>query len=118
MPKPPPEGTPQAIVDGYNYYFVRAGKEQYPTYQPFYPTTNLLYEPSLTFMHQARYFRTPFLVVAGEKAMTRDMDREVYELAAGKKEWFEVKGASQTDLYDGDVYVDQAVDRIDAFFRQ
>ena len=118
MPIPPPEDAPEAIKDGYGYYFVRAGHDVCPNYTPEYPTTNLLYEPALSFVNQAKYFTTPFLVVAGSEASTRDMDREVYEVAAGEKEWLEIEGASQTGLYDIDEYVDQAVDKLDEFFKK
>ncbi|MCT4631646.1 MAG: alpha/beta hydrolase [Firmicutes bacterium] len=116
MPIPLPEDAPKALKDGYGYYFVRKGHEKIPNYIPEYPITNLLYEPSLSFMHQARYFTTPLLVVAGSESMTRDMDREVFESVKGEKEWLELNGASQTDLYDTDKYVDQAVSKIHEFY--
>ncbi|MCG8329909.1 MAG: alpha/beta hydrolase [Chitinophagales bacterium] len=118
MPLPPPENAPQPIKDGYDYYFVRSGHDTYPNYTPEYPTTNLLYETSLSFMYQAKYFTTPFLVVAGENAFTKAMDKEVYDLAKGEKEWFEIKDATQTNMYDGEEYVNQAIDKIDDFFKK
>lgn len=69
-------------------------------------------------MHQAKYFTTPLLVVAGTKALTYAMDREVYESAAGEKDWVEFEGAYQTDLYDNEVYVEQAVQKADEFFKK
>ncbi len=118
MPIPPPEDAPDGIKDGYGYYFIRKGKEVCPNYSPEYPTTALLYEVSLSFMHQAQFFSTPFLVIAGSKAFTRDMDRQVYERAIGDKEWFEIEGATQTDLYDGEAAVGEATARLDAFFKK
>lgn len=118
MPMPPPDDAPATIRDGYGYYFVRKGQAVCPNYLPEYPVTNLLYEPSLSFMHQAKYFTTPLLVVAGTNAPTYSMDKEVYENAAGEKAWFEIQGASQTDLYDNEDCVKQAVEQSDLFFKQ
>jgi uncharacterized protein len=117
MPIPPPDEDPEAIKEGYQYYFVRADEKVCQNYSPNYPTLAPLYEPTLSFTTAAKFFRTPFLAVAGSNAFTRDMDREIYDMIPGEKDWLEIEGATQTALYDIDRYVDQAVEKIDSFYK-
>jgi uncharacterized protein len=118
MPLPPPANAPKALQDGYQYYFVRAGEEKCPNYSPYYPTVGLPLDPARVFVNQAKYFTTPFLVVAGSEAFTHDMDKMVYDMAAGEKEWMVIQGASHMDLYDIDQYLDPAMDKVDEFFKK
>lgn len=118
MPLPPPDNAPKALQDGYQYYFVRAGEAKCPNYSTFYPTVGLPLDPARVFVNQAKYFTTPFLVVAGSEAFTHDMDKQVYEMAAGEKEWMVVQGASHMDLYDIDQYLEPAMDKVDEFFKK
>ncbi|HEY4789335.1 MAG TPA: alpha/beta hydrolase [Bacteroidales bacterium] len=118
MPIPLPENAPKAMKDGYEYYFNRAGQDKCPNYSPYYPTVGLPVDPSRVFMNQAKYFTTPFLVIAGSEAFTHDMDKQVYEMAAGEKEWVVIEGASHMDLYDIDKYLDPAIDKVDEFFKR
>lgn len=46
------------------------------------------------------------------------MTDEVFEAATEPKELFIIDGATHFDLYDIDRYVDQAVERIDAFYKK
>lgn len=117
IPMPPPENMPKDLHDGYQYYFIRAGKDSCPNYSTQYPTISMPLDPARVFTGQAKYFTTPFLVIAGENAFTKKMDREVFEMAAGEKEWLEVQGASHIDLYDMEPYIGQAIDKIDSFFK-
>jgi len=118
MPLPPPDSASQAMKDGYQYYFVRAGQDKFPNYTPNYPTIGLPVDPSRVFMNQAKYFTTPFLVIAGSEAFTHDMDREVYDMAAGEKEWMDIQGATHMDLYDNDEFLEPAIDKVDEFFKK
>jgi fermentation-respiration switch protein FrsA (DUF1100 family) len=118
MPLPPPENAPRSMKDGYEYYFKRAGQDKCPNYSSNYPTVGLPLDPSRVFFNQAKYFTTPFLVIAGSEAFTRDMDKQVYDMAAGEKEWLVIEGASHMDLYDIDQYLDPAINKIDEFFKK
>lgn len=118
MPLPPPDTASKAMKDAYGYYFLRAGQDKCPNYTTNYPTIGLPVDPSRVFMNQAKFFTTPFLVIAGSEAFTHDMDREVYEMAAGEKEWMDIEGASHMDLYDNDKYLDPAMDKVDDFFKK
>lgn len=117
IPMPPPDNMPQDLKDTYQYYFVRAGNDKHPNYTSKYPTIGMPLDPARVFTGQAKYFTTPFLVIAAENAFTKNMDREVFEMAAGEKEWMEIKGASHIDMYDIEPYINQAVDKIDSFFK-
>ena len=118
MPLPPPDNASKAMKDAYHYYFIRAGQDKCPNYTPYYPTVGLPVDPARVFMNQAKYFTTPFLVIAGSEAFTHDMDKQVFDMAAGEKEWMVIEGASHMDLYDIDKYLDPAMDKVDAFFKQ
>lgn len=118
MPIPPPENASKALKDAYEYYFNRAGHDKIPNYSPYYPTIGMPVDPARVFVNQAKYFTTPFLVIAGSEAFTHDMDKQVYEMAAGEKEWFVIEGASHMDLYDMDKYLDPAIDKIDEFLKK
>lgn len=118
MPKPPPAEAPRDIRDGYDYYFVRAGKEQCPNYSSEFPLVGMPIDPARVFVGQAKYLTQPLLIVAGEHAFTREMDKNVFEIASEPKQYLEIAGASHMDLYDREQYVDQAVDAIDTFYRQ
>jgi len=115
---PPSENAPKAMKDAYEYYFQRAGQDKCPTYSPYFPTIGLPVDPTRVFVNQAKYLSTPFLVIAGSNAFTRDMDRNVYEIAAEPKEWLEIEGASHMDLYDVAPYVDLAIEKVDEFYKK
>jgi uncharacterized protein len=115
---PPASNAPKAMKDAYEYYFVRAGQDKCPNYSPYFPTVGLPVDPARVFVNQAKYLTAPFLIIAGSNAFTRDMDRNVFEIAAEPKEWLEIEGASHMDLYDVDPYVDQAMEKIDEFFKK
>jgi len=115
---PPADSASQALKDAYAYYFIRAGQDKCPNYSPYFPTIGLPVDPARVFVNQAKYLNTPFLVIAGSNAFTRDMDRNVFEIAAEPKEWLLIEGASHMDLYDVDPYVDQAIEKIDDFYKK
>lgn len=60
---------------------------------------------------------TPFLAIAGDKAFTYPFSQRAVNRALGKKELFTIEGARHFDLYDQEVYVNQAVERLNYFFR-
>ncbi|BDD07034.1 alpha/beta hydrolase [Aureibacter tunicatorum] len=118
LPLPPPEQAPRNIKDAYRYYFEDAGHDKIPNYTPTYAKIGMPLDPARVFVGQAKYFTRPLLVIAGSDAFTKDMDKQVYDLAGGEKEWFEIEGASHIDLYDIDKYVDQALGKVDEFFKK
>ena len=60
------------------------------------------------------------VVVGGRLGTTFSFEdgKTLFERAPGKKDFFVIDGAGHYDLYDKDEYVDQAVDRLDSFYKQ
>jgi len=59
---------------------------------------------------------TPYLAIAGTKALTFGLSETAYKRANEPKELFKIEGATHVDLYDIDEYVDQAVNRLNMFY--
>lgn len=113
-----PEG---AMGEGYDYYMTaRAGKETYPNYSHLAPKTLMENAPLTSAKLYAPYLYTPYLGIYGEKAMvdTAPLTTMFYEACSEPKELFEVPGASHVSLYDQDEHVDQAVNKMDEFFKK
>ncbi len=116
-PKTLPEG---ARREGYDYYMTqRAGAETYPNYSHRTPLTINEYTGLTSATALAPYLYTPYLGIYGERAMadTGPLTVSFFEKASEPKELFEVKGASHVSLYDIDADVDQAVEKMDKFFK-
>jgi fermentation-respiration switch protein FrsA (DUF1100 family) len=62
---------------------------------------------------------TPLLAIVGSRAESAPQTHHMLELINNNEttELFTIKGASHIDLYDKDEYVDQAVKKINSFFR-
>lgn len=60
---------------------------------------------------------TPLLVIAGDQAETLDQSKAAYARANEPKELLLLAGGTHFDLYDRPEYVDPAIARIDAFFK-
>ena len=60
------------------------------------------------------------IIVGGRLGTTLQFEdgRLLFERATNKKDLFVVEGAGHYDLYDKDQYVDQAVERLDGFYRE
>lgn len=58
----------------------------------------------------------PLLLIAGNKADTLRFSETLHEKAKSQKELFMIDGATHVDLYDVPEYVDQAIDKLYAFF--
>ncbi len=113
-----PEG---AVGEGYDYYMTeRAGAATYPNYSHLAPKTLMENVPLTSAVALAPYLYTPYLGIYGEEAMidTAPLTTMFYEAASEPKELFEVPGASHVSLYDIDEHVDQAVDKMDEFFKK
>lgn len=60
----------------------------------------------------------PYLAIAGTEAMTFGLSQKAFERASEPKEFFKIEGASHVDMYDIDKYVNQAVKKLDMFYRR
>ena len=110
-----------AMKEGYDYYMTkRAGAQTYPNYSHLAPKTIMENAPITSAASLAPYLYTPYLGIYGTAAMqdTAPLTIEFYKRASEPKELFEIKGASHVSLYDIDRDVDQAVNRIDTFFKK
>ncbi|OQY00612.1 MAG: hypothetical protein B6I26_07265 [Desulfobacteraceae bacterium 4572_130] len=59
---------------------------------------------------------TPYLAIAGTKALTLGLSEKAFNRAGEPKELFKIKGATHMNLYDINKYVDQAVKKLNIFF--
>lgn len=71
-----------------------------------------------TFALVDKLLTQPLLLIAGSDADTLRFSKEPYELAHTEKELYLVQGASHVDLYDRQPYVDEAVEKLDEFFKK
>jgi len=60
----------------------------------------------------------PLLAIAGSKALTAYYSQLAVSKAKGDKEFFKIEGAHHFDLYDGEKYVNQAVIKLDKFYKR
>ena len=59
---------------------------------------------------------TPYLAIAGTKALTLGLSKTAFKRANEPKELFKIEGATHLDLYDIDKYVDPAVNKLNIFY--
>ena len=59
---------------------------------------------------------TPYLAIAGTKALTFSLSETAFKRAKDPKEFFEIEGATHVDLYDIDKYVNPAVNKLNLFY--
>lgn len=59
----------------------------------------------------------PLLMIVGRDAVTSWMSVEAFQRAYGTKELVWIEGATHVDLYDKDMYVTPAVEKLTGFFR-
>lgn len=116
--------------EGYDYYMTeRAGAQTYPNYSHLAPKTLLENAPITSAVLYAPYLYTPYLGIIGEKSVPKEGEApqplhtgpltvSFYNAASEPKELFTVPGSSHVDLYDRDKYVDQAVAKMDEFFKK
>lgn len=60
----------------------------------------------------------PFLAIVGTDALSAYFSEVAVKRAKGKKELFKIKGAQHFDLYDKEEYVNQAVKKLDSFYKK
>lgn len=115
-PRPPAEDSSTFVKGTYDYYLTPRGG--YGNYTNMIASTSHTVFPALNVAAIANYLYTPILLIAGSDAETKPMTDEVYNVASEPKELFIIEDATHFDLYDIDLYVDKAVDKIDAFFNE
>lgn len=108
-----PEGVAR---EGYEYYMTKRGRTANYTHRA---KANLLeYGPMVDATAYAEYIFMPFIGVAGENAGSKVFTQNFYDKAKEPKELVVIKGASHVDLYDKVDFIEQAVDKIDDFFKK
>ncbi len=116
--------------EGYDYYMTsRAGKETYPNYSHLAPKMLMENAPITSAVDYAPYLYTPYLGIIGEKSLPKEGETPIplhtgpltvnfFNAASEPKELYEVPGATHVSLYDIDKDVDQAVNKMDEFFKK
>ena len=66
--------------------------------------------------HYADKLLQPYIGVVGAKADTAMATKAFFDKVTSEKEYIEIEGASHVDLYHKEEFVQQAVDKITAFF--
>ena len=118
VPEEVTEGMPNTLVEAHEYY--RTPRVQHPR------STNKVSMMSIdkmtdfsTFLFADRYSTQPILMIAGSNADTFRFSEDLLKKAAStNKELFTIEGATHGDLYDKPEYVDQAVEKAAAFFKE
>lgn len=60
----------------------------------------------------------PVLFIVGENAVSKYFSDDAYSKAAEPKELFVIKNATHVDLYDVPEYMEQALEKLDDYFKQ
>ena len=117
-----PEITPETTFfwrQGYDYYLTERGyingwenKRSSHSFE-----ARLSVNATTEFAKRLADLDTPFLAIAGDKAFTYPFSQRAISRAAGDKELFTILGATHFDLYDQDEYVNQAVNKLNIFFK-
>jgi len=111
------ENTPNLWSEGHDYYKTPRG--QHPNSVNRYLFTGTDRMMAFSAFDQIKTLLTqPMLLIAGSRADTKFFSDQAYSLAQGEKELFVVDGATHIAMYDVPEYVDQAVDKLTAFYSQ
>lgn len=110
--------TPKDLAEAYDYYLTERG--YFPTANNKFTVSSLQHMMSYNALNKLDSLLTqPLLVISGDVSGSRWQSEQIYHAAASQeKELFLVKGAGHMDLYDGDEYVNQAVEKIATFFEK
>ena len=118
-------GVPAAITENdtentkefYDYY--RTPRAQHPNTDTSY---SLVSQAAMMNFFPFAQIETisprPLLFIVGERAVSAYFSEDAYSKAAEPKEMFVIPGASHVDLYDVPQYVNQSLNKLDAFFKQ
>lgn len=114
-----PDGTPRYYADAVDYYMTARGAVDHAVnYSNMIPVFQLPIDPSLNHSPFADQLTLPTLFIRGsEAATTGPLTDMIFPKVAEPKELMVIEGAEHFDLYDVELYVDQAVEHMDAFFR-
>lgn len=92
---------------------------QFATYTPMRAAMSLDTRYSFNPSEHMELMRdVPFLAIIGTDALSAPFSRIAVERAQGATELYEIKGAKHFDLYDQEQYVEQAVEKLDSFYRE
>lgn len=110
--------TPKDLAEAYDYYLTERG--YFPTSNNKFTVSSLQHMMGYNALNKLDQLLTqPLLVISGDVSGSRWQSEQIYNAAASQdKELFLVKGAGHMDLYDGDKYVTQAVEKMSAFFEK
>lgn len=118
VPEEVTEGMPNTLVEAHEYYRTPRGQHPRSTNKVSMMSIDKMTDFS-TFLFADQYLTQPILMIAGSKADTLRFSEDLLAKAAStNKELFTIKGATHVDLYDRPEYVDQAVEKAAAFFKE
>ena len=118
VPEEVTEGMPNTLEEAHEYYRTARGQHPRSTNQVSMMSIDKMTDFS-TFLFADRYLTQPILMIAGTNADTLRFSEDLLKKAASKnKELFTIEGATHVDLYDKPEYVDQAVAKAAAFFKE
>ncbi|MBV7337888.1 alpha/beta hydrolase [Chloroflexi bacterium TSY] len=117
--EPFPEGTPQIVIEGYDYYKT----ERSGLGTNYSSMLNVTFDEDTFYSGFERYadvFYTPFLGIVGENSAAFAMTDGFYQKCREPKELLVIEGANHVDLYDGgsegDKCLNIAADKMAEFF--
>lgn len=103
--------------EGFDYY--QTERANHPNASNKYLFTSLDRLFAFTaFDHLDMLAPRPLLMITGSRADTLYFSQTAIERANEPKELYTVEGASHIDLYDVPQYVNQAVDKLTAYYKQ
>ncbi len=109
------ENSNQLRKEAYDYYWTSRGKV--PNYENKMAVFSLDTRISFDVTDQIELLApTPYLAIAGTKALTFGLSEKAFNRANEPKELFKIEGATHVDLYDIDKFVDQAVNKLSMFY--
>ncbi len=109
------ENSNQLRKEAYDYYWTPRGVTT--NYENKMATFSLDTRVSFDITDQIELLApTPYLAIAGTKALTLGLSKRAVNRAIGPKELFTIEGATHVGLYDIEEYVNQAVSKLNMFY--
>lgn len=113
----PTEDTAPSFREGYNYY--RTARAWHPRADNYYLRRSQATKMAFSAIENIYLLTQPVLLVVGGKADSDWQTERFYKALPGKdKEVFVIDKASHIDLYDRHDYVEQAVKKLNDFFKR
>lgn len=114
-PEPPDENTAPSFREGYDYYCTPRG--MHPRANNRYLMRSQATKMAYSAVENINLLTQPVLLVAGTRADSVWQSERIYNLLpGGDKEIYMIDGATHIELYDKAQFVNQAVDKLAAFF--